>query len=306
VTPARDQDLATPTPSTPSESAPERPKLQLSATTVTTGVVASTASALLGSTLGVAGTLVGAALGAVAYAIVSALYTHSVEAAKYRVQERRVRTDRGTWSDWAEAAATATVDPASDLVIDESAAQDPVSPATRKPRMRAADTTPTARRTTVGWNWRPVLAGALGSAFAFGLALLLVTGIESFKGAPLSGGSAGGLTVLGGSTHDSPDAVKPSIVPSTGVTTSAVPHPSMSTSTATQTAPETATETATQTATETAVAMTTHSGSPTASESPGASGSSPTTLTSAPSSDPAPQTTGYVDRAAEPGSVPAP
>jgi hypothetical protein len=54
------------------------------------------------------------------------------------------------------------------------------------------------------------------------------------------------------------------------------------------------------------VAMTTHSASPTAAENPGAPGSSATALTSAPPGDPAPQTTGNVDRAAEPGSVPAP
>lgn len=92
MTQHRDQNLA----ATVTIDAPERPKLEISATTITTGVVASTASAMLGSTLGVAGTLVGAALGAAAYSVAAALYTHSVATAKYRVQERRARADRGT------------------------------------------------------------------------------------------------------------------------------------------------------------------------------------------------------------------
>lgn len=89
-------------------------------------------------------------------------------------------------------------------------------------------------------QWRSVLAGALGSTLAFALALLLVTGIESAKGAPLSGGKAGGLSVLGGSAPVRPDSAK---APATGTTTDSpatVTETSVSTSVATETSVVTA------------------------------------------------------------------
>jgi hypothetical protein len=307
VTQHRDQDPFATVRTAAPETAPARPKLEISATTITTGVVASTASALLGSTLGVAGTLVGAALGAIAYALVAALYSHSVAAAKYRVHELRARTGRGTWPDWADSTATGDIPEARTV---EWTVIDPESAATEPSGRRSADGREAKPVTkTGGWNWRPVLAGALGAAFAFALALVLVTGIESVKGGPLSGGTAGGLTVWGGSSQGSPDVAQSgaagaqSDAPTTNVT-SAVTRTSTATSTATETATstatstatETATETATQTATatETAVVTTTPPEPPSTSPDPAASSSAPAAPTSdvAATTDSAPATPG--------------
>lgn len=243
-----------------------RPKFALSATQLTTGVVASTVSALLGSTLGVAGTLLGAALGAAVYSVAAALYAHSIAATKHKLaharwqlrmqQQQRVPDDHATTM----LDAVATRDAATDEAVPGLAASGPASvdnPDTvttiddtatdmvadaSVPAVSASEATavlPAVYRPAGGkpaGNWRGILAGAVGSAFAFALALVLVTGLESAKGQPLSGGTPGGLSVLGGAAASAPD---PWQVPDTGTT----PAPSSPTITETATETQTSTET---------------------------------------------------------------
>ncbi len=198
VTPTahKNLDLAKNTPAAgpASDPARERPGFELSATQIIAGTAAAMTAALLGSRLGVAGTILGAALGSVISIVAGAIYSHSIASARHRVR-----------------ALTRRDHPAARLLIGLPAA--PVSatdmPATRalpivteplRPTRASRPRHPSPRR-----PFRGVLVGTVAGAVVFIAALVVVTGIETVKGTPLSGGGAGGLSVLGGDPVGDPD-----------------------------------------------------------------------------------------------------
>lgn len=275
------------------QDSPQRPQLQVSVTSVTTGVVASVSSALLGSTLGVAGTLVGAAVGAVVYSLAAAFYQHSLATTKYRLESRR----HALGSLDGELTTEEPGETGND-VIPAAAHSDTVT----RTRQRAERPV---------YQWKAVLAGSIGSALAFGLALLLVTGIESAKGSPMAGGVHGGLTVLGGAPAAQPDPISPR-----GQTTSVV-DVRTSTATAVSTHTVRATETVTSevpapgasdaggtTAAETAPPSATTDPDATAPTSgPAATATSQSAPGGSPGADPAGETSGAASPSDDPESL---
>ena len=132
----------------------EKPQnFNLTLTQISAGAFAATAAAVIGSELGVAGTVVGAALGSVTTSVAAALYQHSVE--RSRATARALTQAHRPGGEPAH----------------EQPGQVPVA----------------------GASGRRRIALAVGVLAAFVLSLVAVTGIEAFRGEPLSGG--GGTTV---------------------------------------------------------------------------------------------------------------
>jgi hypothetical protein len=200
--PAVDSEPALPTAAVPTAGAPippdaaepgdevlDPPTFQLSVTQLLATAAAAVTAAVLGSRLGVAGTLIGAALASSVSMIAAAVYSHSLATAAYRVKVARVHTEA-----------------AADLLPAASRAWGQVPPAPAPGG--APPVAPTASREPLG-SPRPGRsrwwAAGLGVVAACALALLTVTGIEAVRGSPLSGGTAGGLSVLGGASVGTPD-----------------------------------------------------------------------------------------------------
>ncbi len=178
--------------------------LELSLTQILGSTGAAVTAAFLGSRLGVAGTLIGAALASVISVVGGALYTQSLKATRQRMAK----------------------------VI--TGGRPAPSRATRQVRRRGFRRGDSRRSSRIGGGLSlggGLLAGAL-AACVFAGALVVVTGYESVSGAPLSGGPAGGLTVLGGhaaapgketgtspATSDSPPSASSSPSSSPGVAT---------------------------------------------------------------------------------------
>jgi hypothetical protein len=197
------------------------PRLELSLTQILGSTAAAVTAAFLGSRLGVAGTLIGAALASVISVVGGALYTTSLKATRQRMTMLVGRSD----PEGNDSPGTRSGPPL--LPVAPPAAGLPVRPAPVPPARR--------NRPAV----RGAIAGVLLSAAVFSGALLVVTGVESVTGSALSGGSEGGLTILGGN-----DAGRHDTSPSTptAVTTKASPttsSPTASTS-ASVTGPATA------------------------------------------------------------------
>lgn len=162
------------------ETASPRPKLELSATGVVAGALASVTSAVLGSQLGTAGTLVGAALGSAVGAVATAVYSFGLKSTTHHISTISDRL-RHTEGDDADDAETASDD------------ADTTGDAAAPDRESGATGDGPAERPTVATAWRrPVtwwtIAGVLVSAvIAFVIALGIITGLESATGTSLSG-----------------------------------------------------------------------------------------------------------------------
>ena len=169
------------------------PRLELSLTQILGSTGAAVTAAFLGSRLGVAGTLIGAGLASVISVVGGALYTTSLKATRHQVTKVLAKVD----DDHVDAPRTRPgglglppAPGAAGLASPEPRPL-PVAPRRADPRSPGRRTRPVLRG---------VVAGVILSAAVFAGALVVVTGFESVTGTALSGGSAGGLTILGG--HD--------------------------------------------------------------------------------------------------------
>jgi|GEM_PF-7044532 len=182
----------------------EEQRFSLSVTQVLASMSAAVTAALIGSRLGVAGTLIGAALASVVTVVGSAVVGHSLVMTRRQVQKAVLQVRRGdegtTSGPAADEAGTillpAVLPPAADQTVVIPRAVLP-SAAARRPGPEHAEPgrpRPTRRRVSAG-----VLVGLAATAAIFVSSLGAVTLLETIKGSPLSGGTSGGLSVLGGS-----------------------------------------------------------------------------------------------------------
>lgn len=160
----------------------EPPKLTLSATQVVASMSAAVVAAFLGAQLGVAGTVIGAAIASVVSVVGSAVIGHSllVTRRKVALTVQHVRAP----------------DPA-DTVLLTAVAPEPTRLTRPSPAASPAPV-PKERRPARPGRLRWVLVGLATSVLVFAGALGAVTVVEAVTGAPISGGSSGGLSVLGG------------------------------------------------------------------------------------------------------------
>lgn len=187
--------------------APERPRLELSATQLAAGALAAMTAAIIGARLSVAGTVVGAAVGSVVAGIAGSLYSVSLR----RTQHRLAQTPVGSRTTAAIAAAKAaslraatpkggrpSADGTGTAAVQPRDARTEMLPATgataelrtTTTRTLAAEpvmTTVTATPQPVRRRrpWKAVLATA---AATFVLTAVGVTAIELVTGQALSGG----------------------------------------------------------------------------------------------------------------------
>lgn len=210
----------------PGEDAEEKStdELGVSVTQVAAGALAAVTAAALGSTLGVAGTVVGAAVASVVTTVGSAVYRRSLERTQERLRARVIGGRGGSESD----EAPERKPDARDGVNDDHEATVLLGPlGSVAPRGKPTSTGRGALRT----RW-PVLLGA--SVVVFVVGMLLVTGVELIRGAPLAGGSGGSSVghLFGGNGSQDPG----------GEERSGVPQPSNTGRTSAPSAPTTGTE----------------------------------------------------------------
>ncbi len=243
--------------------APEPPAFQLSLRQLLTGAAAAVTAAVLGSRLGVAGTLIGAGLASTISMIAAAVYSHSLAAAAYRVKVARTYQE-----------AVPGVSPESTGTLGQAWSELPT--AVIAPVMTTPAGSPSPQRRRSGW-----LTAGLGVVAACTLALLAVTGIEAVRGTPLSGGAAGGLSVLGGAGAGTADTTSttpldsPSEVAPVSTSSSVVDTGSDGTDPATTST--TVTSTVTVTPVDPTTSVTAPSGTEGSVDAGGAAATSPTT-----------------------------
>ncbi|MET3804375.1 hypothetical protein ABIB25_001370 [Nakamurella sp. UYEF19] len=174
-----------------------RPRLELSLTQILGSAGAAVTAAFLGSRLGVAGTLIGAALASIISVVGGAIYTSSIKATRRRMAQVIVAV-RNPDED-ADTGAVARMAPAPPLLTPSPLTAPRHHPSNRTIR-RNVDRAPDRPGRPV---LRGIAVGAVLSAAVFAGAVVVVTGYETVSGTALSGGQAGGLTILGGTNLDS-------------------------------------------------------------------------------------------------------
>jgi hypothetical protein len=156
----------------------EKPKVDLSVVQVVASALAAVSSAVLLSTVGVAGTLIGAAVGSVIATVAGAVYTYSLQASRERV---------------AAAAQIAAMARSNLTRRSEGGAQD-TQQVTARPEAAPGDADRPAWRTALaGLNWKRVAALAAGVFLA---AMVAIVAFELVAGRPVS-------TYTGGTSKDS-------------------------------------------------------------------------------------------------------
>lgn len=200
--------MSTPTIETPpveaaNEPNRERPKLELSVTTVIAGAMASITAAYLGSELGTAGTIIGAAVGSTIGAVASALYAYGLKRTTHTVAtlaDRTRRTSPSGGSETTDSLATGT----------------------------GPEATPADRKRRVGLI-TAILGALVAAAAAFGISLVLITGIEASTGQSLDGGSGTTVTRIASASDESDSAssedTSTDSADTTDTTTTATPTP---------------------------------------------------------------------------------
>ncbi|MGY1771534.1 hypothetical protein [Blastococcus sp. SYSU D00813] len=223
----------------PDEAADEPKKTTLSPVQITAGALASVSSAVVASFFGVAGTLIGAALASVISTVTAALYTNSLSRTNERLRQVRVQL-AGPGSPGRTAADATAELPRTTAGTAGTAAETRALPAALDPR-RA----PAPRR---GPRWPRVAVYAVA---VFGLAMVIVTGIEVVGQQPVSAlvgaEEASSTTTLGELTGDSSsgdeDPGTPVPTPATTSETPATETPGDDAGTTAPTTSGTATET---------------------------------------------------------------
>lgn len=171
------------------------PRIELSLTQILGSTSAAVTAAFLGSRLGVAGTLIGAALASVISVVGGAIYTSSIKATRRRMA-RVIVAVRSPDEDGV--ARPAAVRPAHSRPLMPLTPPGPRQLPNHRPPGNPGRTPNRPRRPML----RGIAVGALLSAAVFTGAVAVVTGYETVSGEALSGGQAGGLTILGGTGVD--------------------------------------------------------------------------------------------------------
>lgn len=167
----------------------EKPKVDLNVVQVVASALAAVSSAVLLSTVGVAGTLIGAAVGSVIATVAGAVYTYSLQASRDRVAAA------------AQIAAMARTNLSRRGVGSE---RDMRVTALAEPATGEADR-PAWRTALAGLNWKRVAALAAGVFLA---AMVAIVAFELVAGRPVSvltGGTAkdsSSRTTLGGGSAE--------------------------------------------------------------------------------------------------------
>ncbi len=221
--PATDDEPVGGTPADADPPEAERPRLQLTPAQIGAGVAAAITSAILGSGLGLAGTVVGAGLGSAVSITASAVYSHSIATTRHRLNRTKDRFGAagralGTAARLRPIPLAGPPAPAggngcahaqhAGMGVLLARTEQGINGTGDSRPSRRPSRTPRQRETGVS-RWRTALLGAAASAAIFALALFVITGIESVKGAPLAGGTPGGLSVLGGGSIGWPDRAEP-------------------------------------------------------------------------------------------------
>ena len=283
----------TTTPTTSSSTVPavKAPSLDLSVRQLFASVGAAVTAAILGSRLGVAGTLIGAALASAITMVASAVYSHSLATAQYKIRHARATEELAAS---AVTMVIASPQQAWGMVPPSTPNRWPAVAATGIPTLPQASA-PALRRMA---RWK--MAG-IGTLVACALALLTVTGIEAVRGTPLSGGSSGGLSVLGGGSVGTPDTTVPTTVPATTSTTSSsaatsssiadVPAPTVTSTVTVPPSDPATTATATSAPTSTSVPTSSTATSSATASTTSPAPASPASPADAPPADPSRQLT---------------
>jgi hypothetical protein len=188
---------------------------------VMSGALAAITAAVLGSTMGVAGTVVGAGLASVVTTVGGTLYLRSIHRTRQGVQSVRnlvVTRVGGTdvtlveerRAEPAPTAGTEVREETEEKATDEAATEAGTEAGTEA-RADADDQPPERRRI----RWPAVIAA---SVLAFVIGMLVITGVEWLRGAPLSGGegtTVGGIVRTQQDQRDDPDKAPPATGEST-------------------------------------------------------------------------------------------
>lgn len=171
----------------------DKAKVDLSLVQVVASALAAVSSAVLLSTVGVAGTLIGAAVGSVIATVAGAVYTYSLQASRERVAAA------AQIAAMARANLTRRNETGAADIQQVTAAPDPVTPEPGRPGWRAA---------LAGLNWKRVAALAAGVFLA---AMCAIVAFELVAGEPVSkytGGTSDDSsrrTTLGGGSGEKAD-----------------------------------------------------------------------------------------------------
>jgi hypothetical protein len=166
------------------------------------GGLAAMSSAVLLSTVGVAGTIIGAALGSVALTVGSAVYSHYLDASRERVAAARAAAlERAYRARPAGRAGTAVAGGQSTLVDQRTLRAAEGGPDDGGPDDGGR---PSWREAVSGLRWRRILAAALGIFLLVMGAILafeLATGrsVSSYTGGSSADGARTSLSLFGGS-----------------------------------------------------------------------------------------------------------
>ncbi len=186
----------------------DKVKLEINWVQAASGALAAMSSAVLLSTVGVAGTLIGAALGSAAFTIGSAVYSYYLRASRARVAAAaRLRTER---------ARGRRTEPGVDL-------PPPVTPELEQPPEPVAVPRASWRDALAAVPWARVAVVSVG---LFVVVMGIIVGVESLTGRPVAaytGGAAGSSTGtsipgVGGSDQQTPERT-----PAPGATSTSTP-----------------------------------------------------------------------------------
>jgi hypothetical protein len=250
---------------------PERARLEINVVQVAASALAAITSAVLLSTVGVAGTIIGAAIGSVCATAGSALYSYSIRASRERV----ARAQAAAFARMQAARAGMFTRPMDRPDADQPDTPDEVAPGAEKepPVWREA-----LRR--LPWKWIALIAvGIFVVVMILIVSFELITGkaVSQYTGGTKQGGAGTSIPGWGGTSKpahtptptptpsSSPSQPTTSVTPSSGTSTSPSP-----TATATTAAPPSAppTPTPTPTPSPSATASATPSDTATSSATP--------------------------------------
>jgi len=200
----------------------------LNTTQVVASMSAAVVAAFIGAQLGVAGTIAGAAIASVISVVGSAVIGHSLLVTRSKVVQtvQHVRTAGSSTVSPADSDETVVLTAVTRQDLERTALMRQSTPAPSRPDVPRSASTAAAPAHRSWWR-RPgrirwALLGLATSVLVFAGALGMVTMVEAVKGAPISGGSQGGFSVLGGNGRsdggagDSTPATTPSTATVTG------------------------------------------------------------------------------------------
>lgn len=201
---------------------------------VLAGAMAAVTAALIGSTMGVAGTVVGAGLASVISTVGGALYLRSIERTKESV--RTVVKAKVVGRSGGATVLVSDEKPETGKTVEADTGEKPDEDAQEE---QTSDDRPPVERRRLRW---PVIV--VTSLAAFGLGMLVITGIEWLTGQPLSGGTGTTFDSIiephrgsGGGDGGQPVSPSTSDTPPASTTAPTSTHPTNTTEPTTTTTP---------------------------------------------------------------------